>query len=146
MAPKGIGLACYFLILTSVILFAVTLIASQHINLLHLSADNEFSFETQVGLSLLNSFITLAAAISILKGYVTGRTIWHGWAVLYFFLNAWQLENRIYLIPAALTLLLLIFLLYAGPSQKFFREQQQMRKRAVSRRIDNTYNIFDDRR
>jgi hypothetical protein len=144
VTPKSIGTACYFLILMSVILLVLTLVASQNINLLHLSSANELAFNTQVALSLLNSLITIASAAAILSGNPRGRSVWHVWAVLYFFVNAWQLANLTYLVPSGAVVLIMIFLLYSKPAQKYFDEQTKLRGRPTSRRVDHTYNIFSE--
>lgn len=146
MAPKGIGLACYFLIVNAIGLFIVTLIASQNINLLFFSDQNALTLELQVLLSTVNCVVLSGSATSIINGYKQGRALLHYWTVIYFFINAWQLADRLYLVPIAITLLLIVFILYAKPSQKFFKDSQAERKASKKgKRVDNSYNIFEDK-
>ena len=142
MVPKCIGSACYFLILTSILVLILSLAASQEIYLLFFSELNALGLETQVLLSLINSILTVICAISILNGNIMGRQVWHIWAVIYFFINAWQLQDRIYLVPAAIILLLVMFLLYGKSAQVFFSDRRSTRP--LSRRVDDTFNIFDE--
>ena len=144
MTPKSIGFISYLLIISSIILFVITLLASQNINILHLSDKNLIAFQTQIALSLLNCFIAISSAVSILNGNVLGRTTWHLWAVLYFFINLWQLNNHYYLIPAALIIVLSTTLLYARPAQRFFDQRAKRRRGQLSRRVDSTFNIFEE--
>lgn len=144
VAPKGIGLACYILIINAIGLFVVTLIGSQGINLLFFSDDNALSLELQVLLSIINCVVLTGSAIAIINGYQQGRALLHYWTVVFFFINAWQLADRLYLIPIAITLLLVVFILYAKPSQIFFKEAQAKRKETkTGKRVDSHYNIFE---
>lgn len=140
MIPKGIGFASYFLMLSAIGLMIVTLIASENINLLHLSTANELPFQTQIGLSLLNSTLTILSAVAILKGSTLGRAVWHLWSIAYLLINIWQLNQTFYLIPQVATLLLMTFILYAKPAKLFFDAQQQARK---GKRITQSTNIFE---
>ncbi len=143
MPPKCIGFASYFLIIMSVVLLVLTLIASQNINILHLSTDNLLPFQAQIGLSLLNSFINTAVAISILNGFRFSRGAWYLWALSYFLINAWQLTDSIYLAPAGLIFMAMLVLLYSKPAQNFFNTKKTKRAKLKSRRVDDAYNIFE---
>jgi hypothetical protein len=122
----------------------MTLLASQNINLLHLSDKNLIAFQTQIALSLLNCFIAISSAVSVLNGNVLGRTSWHLWGVLYFLINSWQLDNKFYLFPAAIMLLITAALLYARPAQRFFDQRAKQKRGQLSRRVDSTFNIFEE--
>lgn len=143
VAPKSLGLACYYLIVSSIVLTITALIASQGFEWLHFSNDNALAFDTQIGLSLLNSFITFSTAFAMLNGRIIGRHIWHGWAIIYLVINLWQLETRYFIAPQAVTLLVMTTLLYAKPAQRFFDEKRK-RARKKGRRVDANFNIFDD--
>lgn len=140
--PKCVGGICYLFIVVSVLLFIVTLIASQNIELLYFSTDNVLSLQSQLLISLANCFITAACAITIFNGQVLGRQVWHLWSVIYFFINAWQLQERMYLIPGAALFLVSLFFLYGKPAQAFFKEAQQSKPQG--KRVDDTLNIFED--
>jgi hypothetical protein len=142
LIPRNIGIACYFLILISVLLLILTLTATQEIYLLYFSRLNELNLQTQILLSLINSVLTVICSVSILKGYVLGRQVWHTWAVFYFFINAWQLHDRLYLIPGAAILIFSMLLLYGKPAQTFFAENRKVRP--AGRRVDDSFNIFDE--
>jgi hypothetical protein len=138
--PKGIGFASYFLMLSAIALLIITLIASENIDLLHLSTANELPFQTQIGLSLLNSTLTILSAIAILKGSSLGRAIWHLWSIGYLLINIWQLHQSVYLVPQVATLLLMTFILYAKPAKLFFDTHKQARR---GKRITQSTNIFE---
>ena len=140
---KGIGAVCYFLIASSVALLLVTLIASQGIDLLHISSQHRFDFELQVALSFLHSLITIGCAVAMLNGYLSGRRLWSGWAVTYLLLNIWQFDSASPLFPVILILLLINFVLYGKPAQVYFQEQAAVRAGRSGRRVDQSYNIFD---
>jgi hypothetical protein len=142
MIPKCIGGTCYILILISVILFIVTLAASQNFLLLYFSESNALNLQGQILISFSNCVITVACSIAILHGKSLGRQLWHSWAVIYFFINTWQLHERIYLIPGALVLLLTLFLLYSKPAQAYFAAHKKIRPNG--KRVDNTLNIFEE--
>lgn len=140
---KGIGAVCYFLIASSAVLLLITLIASQGLDLLHISSRNRFDFDVQIALSFLHCLITVGCAIAMLNGYLTGRRIWSAWAVGYLLINIWQFSSPTPLLPVVLVLLLINFLLYGKPAQVCFDEQRALRTQNLGRRVDQSFNIFD---
>lgn len=140
---KSIGAVCYFLIASTVVLLLLTLIASQGINLLHLSELNRVDFEVQIALSFLHCLVSLGCAVTMLNGYIAGRRVWSAWIVLYLMFNVWQSTAPTNMMPALLALLLLNFVLYGKPAQAFFDEQARKRGERTSRRVDQSFNIFD---
>ena len=141
---KGIGAVCYFLIASSVALLLVTLIASQGIDLLHISSQHRFDFELQVALSFLHSLITIGCAVAMLNGYVAGRRMWSAWVFSYLLLNIWQFASPASLLPIVLLLLLTNFVLYGKPAQKHFNDQNELRTKRHGRRVDKYVNMFED--
>ena len=140
--PKSVGRACYLLIIYSVFVLILTLAATQDIALLYFSYHNALGLQAQILLSLLNCLMTVGCVVAILKGHVLGRQIWHIWTVALFFLNAWQLHDRLYLLPLALVMMFSLVMLYSKPAQAFFAEKQKTK--VPGKRVDNTFNIFDD--
>lgn len=140
---KGIGAVCYFLIVSSIVLLLTTLIASQGLDLLHLSKNNRFDFDLQIALSFLHCLITLGCAIAMLNGYLAGRRLWSAWVVSYLLLNIWQFASPTPLLPVVLVLLMINFVLYGKPAQVYFTEQRAIRSQHLGRRVDQSFNIFD---
>lgn len=143
MAVKGIGAVCYVLIVSAVLLLLMTLVASQGINILHLSTLNKIDFEVQIALSFLNCILMIGVAAAMLNGHIAGRHIWNVWAVVYLLLNLWQLDDIRILMPVAGALLILNFVLYSKPAQNYFHDHAEARGARISRRVDQSYNIFD---
>lgn len=143
MAPKYLGIACYYLIISSLIFLIATLIASQGFSLLYFSSANLLGFDLQIALALAHSLITMFSAYYILKGRLLGRRIWHSWSLGYFLVNLWQFEDRLILLPQAASLMIIMFLVYSKPAQLYF-DAEQKRTRKPGKRVDDSFNIFDD--